>query len=257
MQCRFISVLTLLIVVIQSMWPPLASCQDPLQGRVELRDRLPSLDATLAPGNTFDRQVADGLLSRGASSNNWYKIPGWLAGTWHSTQAMRTYSRDEQTGVTDETNRTYKTEGDEIYGNIRDSRGDIWQYGGGNYWTKTHFKYHDGYSYIASVEPVEVTQKAFIFRALLTQFKIDRKNNKIAEVYQKETLVHCKMTAENVMRQKHLQRLFNWEGAPTLSTTDIGNYKKITDFATRDQTPSGEDVHSLFSSFVKSHGISE
>ncbi len=221
---------------------------------VELSKSLPPLNPAFAPGRTFDLQSARSLVEAPAKQNYFYQIPKWAGGTWNGTEAVRTFSRDETTGQVDQNQRRYKASVSETIGYIKDSQGNLWQYADAGYWTKTQFAKRVDYSYISLVEPLEVTQQTFIFRALITQIKVEPSSNKIVDTYQKETIVHCKEVKDGQMRQKHLQRMFNWKGEPALSTTDISFRKRVAEFAPVAQTAQGDDIPTLFSAFMKSQG---
>lgn len=254
---KFAITLLLSIAVLVAL-PPVCVAQsneNNQQGQpVELSKSLPPLNAAFAPGRTFDLQSARTLVEAPARQNYFYQIPKWAGGTWNGTEAVRTFSRDETTGQVDRNQRRYKASVSETIGYIKDSQGNLWQFADAGYWTKTQFGKRLDYSYIRLVEPLEVTQQTFIFRGLITQIKVEPSSNKIVDTYQKETIVHCKEVKEGQMRQKHLQRLFNWKGEPTLSTTDISLRKRVAEFTPAAQTAQGDDIPKLFSAFMKSQG---
>lgn len=251
-----LTIALLLSCAVFAIEPPLCvEAQTSEQGQpVELSKSLPPLNSTFAPGNTFDFQTARNLVERSAKQNYFYQVPSWVGGTWNGKDAVRMFSRNEVTGQVDSREHRYPSSVSETIGYIKDSQGNLWQYADAGYWTKTQFGKRVDYSYIRLVEPLEVTQQTLIFRALIIQIKVEPSSNKIVDTYQKETIVHCKETNPGVMRQKHLQRMFNWKGEPTLSTTDISIRKKVSEFEPVAQTAQGDDISTLFTAFMKSQG---
>lgn len=103
------------------------ACAEVLEGAVQLDDELPSLDRTLAPGNTFDAEIAKALIfSERKNINEWYRIPAWLAGSWETKEAVRTYSRNDVTGAINEQPNPYKCENIATWGDQYDRNFDVW-----------------------------------------------------------------------------------------------------------------------------------
>src|SRR5262249_15358194 len=127
---------------------PYSVNSEQLYGSAELDQRLPSLDPTLAPGNTFDKEVAEAILLKGFhSTNDWYRIPNWIAGTWEEKESVTTFFRDEQTGETDETPQPHKSVSQDSWGRRKDRAGNVWDKLSVGYVTETIHENNISYNF--------------------------------------------------------------------------------------------------------------
>ncbi len=92
-----------------------------LEGGVDHKvDLAPGLSA-LKPGGDFSIDFL-----RPQPNDSWVKIPSWLAGTWRSLNALRTFKYDEKSGQTDNSSQIIQKTSREIFGLQQDAAGDIW-----------------------------------------------------------------------------------------------------------------------------------
>ena len=93
----------------------------PLSGGVQHAEQLSEMDGTLIPGKGFDSRNV-----RVNDSGDWFAIPIWLTGTWHTVQLTRIKKVDERTGSSSDAPKIIKLRERETFGFQRDRLRNVW-----------------------------------------------------------------------------------------------------------------------------------
>jgi hypothetical protein len=121
-----------LVMLSTNLFTP-AQCEDqpaasvtrkPLQGGVELDERLPALSPEYQVGTKLDVDALTALTP----DNMWFPIPKWLAGQLHSENATITSVHFYKTGQTENVHVVRKEIADVLYGSQTDKTGQIWEF---------------------------------------------------------------------------------------------------------------------------------
>src|SRR5262249_38729293 len=86
-----------------------------LKAEVEHSDVLPAVPAGLQPGQVYNGKTLD---SQFQPKESWYKVPPWLAGSWHRENQIMVHSD----GTTQQETSRY----DARYGAQTDRTGQVW-----------------------------------------------------------------------------------------------------------------------------------
>lgn len=245
------SVVLALVAVFLITQPGLSQSES-LSASVELNQKLPSIDPTLSPGSTFDKDVAKQLLfEKHPKTNDWFRIPKWLAGSWESNEAVTTFSRDEKTGYIDESPRPHKSAGISDFGDQIDKVGDVWQKIRARYIAETEGDDTTTYAFMLQYEPVECKSgdmDTFTSKSLGVNINVDRESGKIVSTHQRQTLTRHTRISNSLMRSESMHRTFDWQGTLLVSAINLSNEKKVQNLVISKSRKS-------FTSFLTAHGM--
>jgi hypothetical protein len=220
-----------------------------LKGGVEHSDSLKPIESSLAPGQVYD---PNNLPMVGAvETNRWYRIPDWLAGTWHKESQTDYFRYDYATRVTDTTTRTAPARSDGRWGTQMDEKGAVWQYDP----TPFTAKVDSGDEYVVQLvrvsEPVEATDKVFVRRSVDTQIRIEKATNRIKSVESGEQITQYVPEGEQLVKRETSAKVFDDDGRPVLLGKSFAYENRIAPFQAQD-TYQGKDMRVLFKKFLQS-----
>jgi hypothetical protein len=220
-----------------------------LTGGVEHSQSLPPVDPRFRPGVPYDAN----LIPQMQPGNQWYWIPDWFAGSWHSERSFTLASYDLKTGDKKKLRDPHVSISDEVRGFQRDSHGIVWQYKSAPYRRTVD---HDGMFEIQLVkvnEPVEVTQDHVIARYVGTNIEVDRATNRIKRVWQGESIQEYYPISPVEVRCNASVQQFGADGKPVW-------LEKVSKASTRTQPfmpidiYQGRDLRPMFKDFLTALG---
>jgi hypothetical protein len=219
-----------------------------LKGSVEHSDRVQPIPDNLAPGQAFDRrnlpQVQDPTLA-----NQWYKIPDWLAGTWHKETQTDFYRFDYATRQTDVTTRVQEARSNGVWGTQKDDQGQIWQFDPGPYVTMVDAGAQTVVEYVKSNQPVECSDQQFVSRSFDTQIRIDKATNEIRSVQSGEHINTYIPEGDGLIKRETSAKVFNRYGMPILLGKSFSYEQQIGPFVAQDNYM-GNDMRTLLKQFL-------
>ncbi len=253
-----------LLVVTVILQPSIVFAGQPLQGGVKIDERLldkslPALDPTLAPGNTFDKDVATALLRKEIPQNVWFKIPAWLAGNWLEQEATVTWSRDEITKRVDNAPRPEKnvTSGNFGYFPTVDQN-FWWQFADSEYWGKSEKQTCTSWFFHQYIAPVDTNGQSMSIKRISIEFDVDLNSNKILQVYQRQDLVTDIQITDSLVQEVDYGRRFDFHGKAICSFHLTSNLK-IASMAcvNPNTTPSGRNPTELILAYLQDRGMQD
>lgn len=205
------------------------------------------VEAKLLPGQFFDAAN----LPPGATgdSNNWYKIPKWLAGTWHKDSQTNSYQFNYVTGQEDSTARTVTAKGNGVWGTQTDDQGEIWEFNPAPYVDTVDGGTDTIVQLIRSSEPLEASGARFVKNTLDTQLRVDKATGKIKTVQTAEQISTYTIDSPGVLKRETSSKIFGHDGKPLMLARSITYENKIAEYQPRD-TINGKNLKSLFQQYI-------
>jgi hypothetical protein len=224
-----------------------------LEGKVEHSEKLPPTDEKLRPGSHFHE--TDAIAPSAFSRNHWFRIPNWLAGTWHydlrTTDYQYSYSTGRSSGkinkAVDIATRTF--------GHQQDGEGNIWQFDQTPYTVESESD--DAIAYTLRQEYLPVAGNAgdpsndakFTVRILANQLRVDKITNEIKNSTMVESLQTFVREKNGDILLQYSEKIFDANGNPDYLRNGYIVEKREADFAKTDQL-AGQDLSKLFQDFL-------
>ncbi|HEY9777091.1 MAG TPA: hypothetical protein V6C81_25220 [Planktothrix sp.] len=244
MLVRIFSVVAIIVVSLLSM--PAHSMV--LKGGVEHSDRVDPVPDDLAPGQVFDRRNLP-MNPDPAHTNQWYKIPDWLAGTWHKESQTDFYRFDYSTHQTDVSTRVQEARSNGVWGTQKDDQGQVWQFDPGPYVTTVDAGTQTVVEYVKSNEPVECSDRQFVSRSFDTQIRIEKATNEIKSVQSGEHINTYVPEGDGLIKRETSAKVFNRYGMPVLLGKSFSYEQQIGPFVAQDNY-NGSDMRALLRQFL-------
>ncbi len=222
-----------------------------LQGGVEHSESLRPIEQTLAPGEIFDVR---NLPSQGNGPARFFRIPSWLAGTWHKESQTDFYRYSYITKQTDITTRTGPARSDGTWGTQREDDGTVWQYDA----TPFNSTVDSGSEFVVQLvrvsEPVAESEKAFVRRSLDTQIRVDKMTGRIKAVESGEQLTTYYPEQDGLVKRESSAKVFDANGNPLLLGKSFSYETRVAEFQPQN-VYQGKDVRALFLDFLKQRKV--
>jgi hypothetical protein len=238
------------LVVLSSLFclsSPLSGQSKTLLGGVEHSESLRPIEQTLAPGQIFDLR---NLPSQGNGPSRFFKIPGWLAGTWHKESQTDYYRYSYITKQTDITTRTGPARSDGTWGTQRQDDGTVWQYDA----TPFNSTVDSGSEFVVQLvrvsEPVEESDKIFVRRSIDTQIRVDKMTGRIKAVESGEQLTTYYPEQDGLVKRESSAKVFDANGVAVLLGKSFSYETRVAEFQPQNMYQ-GKDVRALFVDFIK------
>jgi len=219
-----------------------------LTGGVEHSETLEPLDSALAPGQVFDPDKLPEAESEGA--NNWYKIPDWLAGTWHKDTQTDYYRYNYKTNLVDTTTRTETAKADGTWGTQQDKDGAIWQFDPAPFNATVDGGDQFIVQLVRTSDPVEISDKKFVRRSVDTQIRVAKANGVIEMVESGEQITTYTPEGDDLIKRETSAKVFDPSGQPVLLGKSFAYEKRIAVFIPQN-TYKGRDMKLLFQQFLQ------
>lgn len=221
-----------------------------LKAGVEHSERVEPVEAVLAPGQVFDRRLLP-LNSSNEELNHWYKVPAWLAGTWHKDTQTDFYRYEYASRLSDTNTRVIPARSDGIWGTQQDDTGQIWQYDPVPFVTTVDGGEQYIVQLVRSSEPVEITDQQLVRRSLETQIKVDKATQRILSVETGEQITTYVPEDDGLIKRETSAKVFDRSGMPLLLGKSFAYERRIAPFIPR-PVFEGKDIQTLFKQFIQS-----
>lgn len=223
---------------------------EPLQGRIEHVERLPSVGTLLKPGVHFDETT----IQRVQPGNNWSRIPDWLAGTWSSTEETAVYREDYRTGKKSSSPYTFGAKSKFSYGKQQDRQGQIWHYLGVPYNSDTEFDEVHEYHRVSLKEILESDDDKVVVRARVTVIRVSTWSGEISETYQQESITSYSRLKDGMLKMESSTKAFDADGRPTSLTNNVAKIRRCKPYSAVD-FENGKNLKALFVDYLKGKGL--
>jgi len=217
-----------------------------LRAEINHSDIADPVESKLMPGQLFD--VANLPPGSSGEANNWYKIPKWLAGTWHKDSQTNSYVYNYTTRQEDATPRTVVAKGNGIWGTQTDAQGEIWEFNPAPYVDTVDGGADTIVQLIRSSEPVEVTADKFVKNTVDTQLRVDKETRRIKTVQTAEQISTYTIDSPGILKRETSSKVFGHDGKPLLLARSVAYENKVADYQPRDMI-NGKNVKSLFQEY--------
>jgi len=223
-----------------------------LQGNVQLDESLPALDKSFAPGEIFDV----GVMEKSKGAVTFYKIPNWMAGSWKSEKARKTSFLNYQGSSNVDLGEDYLARSVGRFGVILDRSGQLWNLSQVNYWSKTEYADHCGYSLISDFAVVEFSDKACTTSDKCLVIMIDNATGKIISTQQRETVDFHQYQSPTIYKTTSTHKSFDWKGCPLCLVTNESYETRLEPFSNRaGEQVDGVRMSKLFADFLREKGL--
>jgi hypothetical protein len=259
-QLAKLSSLILMTTCASMMLPPKVVAQTSivLQAGVQLDDKVPSLDESLAPGNQFNQSSIEQKIQKSPEQNQWYKVPSWAAGSWKTLKAQVTSHKDEVTGRESIDGSEYTMKSAFSIGVEKDRTGQIWDFVDHNYWTRTEYDTNDGYAFVTDNAPGLILNNTFRTEFRCIAFLVDKATGNIISTKQRQAFSIYTCQSSQLIQEKEWHRVFDWHGNVISSAHNIGNCTR-TDYFEVDPkriTADGRLLQPLFKKYLTDNRMS-
>lgn len=202
-----------------------------LQAGIQLDDKMPALDQTLAPGNQFNQSLVEQKIRKTAEQNQWFKIPSWAAGSWKTLKAQTTSHKDETSGRETTDGSEYTMKSAFSMGIAKDRTGQIWDFVDHNYWTHTEYDNQDAYCFVTHISPGVIENNSLKQEAKYIAFLVDKATGSIISTTQKQAISIYWQQSPTLVKKKAWQRAFDWHGNTMYSTNSEANCIRTSHFS--------------------------
>lgn len=218
-----------------------------LQGEVDHSETLQPLDPSLSVGEIFAPSKLPVVENQ--SPNKWYRIPDWLAGTWHKDSQTDYYRYNYKTNATDTTTRTEEAKATGTWGTQQDPKGIVWQFDPAPF-TATVDSGDDFVVQMVRVsEPIQVTDRKFVRRSIDTQVRVSKTNGVIKSVESGEQITTYRPENDGLIKRETSAKVFDKDGQPVLLGKSFAYENRVAPFAPQDNYK-GKDMKKLFQDFL-------
>lgn len=220
-----------------------------LKGEVEHSDKLEPVNASLAPGSVFDEKNL-GPLPDPTEANRWYKVPIWLAGTWHKDSQTDYYRYNFVDKTTDIATHVVEARSDGRWGTQQDQQGQVWQFDPAPFITRVDSGEDVVVQLVSRSDPLESSDQQFIRRSIDTQLHVDKQTNVIKSVECGEIITNYLPENDGLVKRETSSKVFDRFGQPMVLGKSFMYEKRIAPFSPQDQYQ-GKDMRELFKQFLE------
>lgn len=220
-----------------------------LVGGIDHSETLQPLDKSLVPGEIFEPSKLPSTQTE--PKNNWYKIPNWLAGTWHKDSQTDFYRFSYKTNTTDTTTRIETAKSNGTWGTQQDDKGVIWQFDPAPFTATVDSGDDFVVQMVRSSEPLDVNERRLVRRSIDTQIRVAKSNGVIKSVQTGEQITVYKSEGEALIKRETSAKVFDPSGQPVLLGKSFAYENRIKPFVPQD-VYKGKDMKKLFEEFMKS-----
>ncbi len=223
-----------------------------LQGGINHAEELPALEDTLRPGRVFSDDL---LIKAGTETSDlWFYIPAWFAGTRHSEECLVMYRYDYKTGQTTTPMQWQLNRQDSTSGYLQDRNGGIWDY---HALPSIHHVESDlvnAILYVKKITPVMGNQDKLVIKYEELSVSVNKRTNKILQVLQQEQINTITSPTPGELKIEISVKCFDFDGNPLrLEQSDMT--LKMTKPFVRKDTYNGTDLKRSFRDYLISHNM--
>lgn len=247
-RCLVLSAICLVSCVIFAARTPAV----PLQGGIEHVDILPSMDEKLRKGKKFSASV---LEETAEPTNEWVKLPHWMAGTWRIDKETTVHRKNFRTNEVD--NRPMSFQAREVfhYGMQKDRAGNVWHYIGVPYNSSSKLTLFAEHHLVSEKKFDRSDEQMVQFRSVMKVIRVSFSN--ITESYQQESITTYTPSpgASDLIRLSASTKIFDGNGQPWSQADNVAEVRRVKPF-TEIHEHKKQDMRKLFREFLTSHGMS-
>lgn len=224
-----------------------AQCE-PLQGRLEHRQKLPSVSHLLKPGIHYDQSA-----NKIPASNAWVRIPTWLAGTWLVTEETAVFRENFSTGQRSNEHHTFSAKNKFSYGKQKDKTGQIWHYVGVPYTSDTQISGKIEYHQVMEKDVIQQSDHKVAVRSKVLVVKVNKPSGDIDQTYQQESITWYTDNADGTISMESSTKAFNANGGPVSVTQNRARIHRLAKFTVVDEEY-GRNLKALFHQYLIAQG---
>lgn len=221
-----------------------------LRAEIEHSEHLEAVPAALTPGQEYDSRNLP-LMQGTANVNRWYRVPAWLAGTWHKDSQTDFFRYDYRTDKTDTTTRVQEAKSDGIWGTQKDGYDNVWQFDPAPFVTSVDGGEQMVVQLVRVSEPLENSDTAFVRRSIDTQIRVDKATNVIKGVESGEQITTYSLERDGLIKRETSAKVFDREGQPLVLGKSFSYEQRTAPFAPQNYYL-GKDMRELFQQFLAS-----
>jgi hypothetical protein len=221
----------------------------PLQGGVNLDETLPPLPNQYQVGNQFDESNLQSLTP----DNQWFPIPSWFAGTWHSESKSVNYVQDCKSGASSTPNTVVKEVSDAVHGQQKDKTGQVWDFIEIPHTRKVGISRGTAYLRALREDVVQTDPAQVVLKFLSNQITIDDHKQQIATSYQVQQLGTYVPLEDGLVELNASLRNFDGDGAPIQMQRSTMVMKRSKPYEEVDSIH-GLDLKKMFAEYLKKAG---
>lgn len=221
----------------------------PLQAEINHDEALPRVPEQYQIGNQLDTTQLQAITP----DNNWFPIPNWLAGSWHSETKLVDYVQDCKTGATMSPHVVVKEVGTAVHGHQRDKTGRVWEFIQIPHMRKVGLA--NGTAYIRAVKEdvIATDPSAVIVKVLSNQITVSDKNQQIVASNQVQQIGTYTPLDDGLVQLSASVRNFDNDGAALQWQKQSLTMQRTAAYADMDNLD-GLDLKRLFSEYLTKTG---
>jgi hypothetical protein len=219
-----------------------------LVGEIDHSETLQPLDPSLTVGEVFAPSKLPSIDALPA--NKWYRIPAWLAGTWHKDSQTDYYRYTYKTNTTDTTTRTEPAKATGTWGTQQDDKGTIWQFDPAPFTATVDSGDDFVVQMVRTSEPIDVSDRRFVRRSIDTQIRVSKADGVIKSVESGEQITTYRPEGDGLIKRETSAKVFDPQGQPVLLGKSFAYENRVSPFVPQD-VYKGKDMKKLFLDFLK------
>ena len=227
------------------------STRKPLEAIVQHDETLPGLPTDLRVGKKVDPTQ---LLEQ-TPDNNWFPIPTWLAGKWHSDSMTITNVTICETGKSSKVHVERKEVSDVVHGFQKDKSGQIWEFLQIPRVQKVAVEEGQCYLTCSREDVLRTDNTAVLLKILNNQITLN-KGNKVIATNQVQQISNYLPLEDGLIRMEASLKNFDADGAPEQVQKAEKVISRIAPYESVD-TKDGLDLKKLFVEYLKREGKSD
>jgi hypothetical protein len=220
----------------------------PLNGGVEHDEKLPGLSADMQVGHHIDPTQ----LSAPTPDNNWFPIPSWLGGKWHSENMTVTNVTDCSTGNSQKVHIERKEVADVVHGFQKDKSGQLWEFLQIPRVQKVAVDGGECYLTCSREDVLRDDNTALLLKILNSQITVDKKN-KVKASEQVQQISNYLPLEDGKIRMEASLKNFNADGDPQQVQKAEKVLQRIAPYESVD-SKDGLNLKQLFVEYLKKTG---
>ncbi len=220
-----------------------------LQAEVNHDETLPRVPEQYQIGNQLDTAK----LQAETPDNNWFPIPNWMAGSWHSETKLIDYVKDCKTGASMSPHMVVKEVASAVHGHQRDKSGRIWEFIQIPHLRKVGLA--NGTAYVRAVkeEVIATDPSAVIVKVLSNQITVSDKNQQIVASNQVQQIGTYTPLDDGLVQLSASVRNFDNDGTALQMQKQSLTMQRSAPYADMDNLD-GLDLKKLFSEYLTKTG---
>lgn len=227
---------------------PQPSARKPLDGQIHHDERLPGLPSDYRVGNKID----PAQLSAQTPDNEWFPIPMWLAGKWHSDSMTVTSVTNCRTGKSAKVHLERKEVADVVHGFQKDKSGQIWEFLQIPRVQKAIVDQGQCYLTCSREDVLRADNTAVLLKILNSQITVDG-DHKVVATNQVQQISNFLPLEDGLVQMEASLKNFDADGEPEQVQKAEKVLSRTSAFESVD-TKDGLDLKKMFVEFLKKSG---